>query len=155
MPPLDKYTVSSDLPPGPGASLPVPPEGALEPFRFWINQETPRQKKAPEWRSIPAKEGLTVEMAADGKWRCLVNPAQVFGKVDDDRKVAFWTTSRVVRCSSDQWATYVEGLVRVGYGPDGKREKVDPPAALYLRDTVNGQPRVTVVVLEGPPSKSK
>jgi hypothetical protein len=148
MPPLDKFEVELELPTPPGKPAPVPPEAALAPFRVWVNQETPRQKKNPEWRSIPAKEGLILDMATDGRWSCLVNPVRLFAKFDDEAEVMHWTTSRTLRCSSDQWKTNVEGLVRVGYAPDGKRLESDPRAAFHLKDFVAGQPRVTAVVLE-------
>jgi len=144
---LGKVEVTTDLPPLPGSPTPTAPESAFEPFRVWVNQESPRQKKTPEWRTIPGKEGVVLDMAPDGNWTCLVNPVQVFGNGDDGR-VAHWTTSRTVRCSSDNWRTSVQGLVRVGYDPDGKRGESDPPVALYLKDIVAGVPRVTVVVLE-------
>jgi hypothetical protein len=150
---LEKYEVTIELPPEPGKPAPVPPDAALEPFRVWVNQETPRQKKNPEWQTIPAKEGRVLDMAADGNWSCLVNPVKVFGKIDEDRTVAHWTTSRTLRCSSDNWKTAIEGVVRVGYAPDGKRGDTDPRAAIYLKDNVGGAPRSTVVVLE--PSKPK
>ena len=92
-------------------------------------------------------------MAQDGNWSCLINPVRIFGKIDDDLTVTHWTTSRTLRCSSDNWRTSIEGLVRVGYAPDGKRGDADPRAALYLKDIVAGVPRATVVVLE--PSKPR
>jgi hypothetical protein len=150
---LEKFEVSIELPPEPGKPAPAPPDAALEPFRVWVNQETPRQKKNPEWQAVPAKEGKILDLAADGNWRCLVNPAKVFGKIDEDRTVTHWTVSRTLRCSSDNWRTSTEGLVRVGYAPDGTRGEVDPRAAFYLKDIVAGVPRVTVVVME--PAKGK
>jgi hypothetical protein len=151
--PLDSFEVTVDLPPQPGKPAQVPPERALLPFRVWVNQETPRQKKTPEWRTIPAKEGVVLDMAPDGNWSCLVNPVKVLGKNDEDGVVAHWTTSRTLRCSSDGWKTSVEGLVRVGYAPDGKRGETDPKAVFHLRDVVGGAPRFTVVVLEALPAK--
>jgi len=145
---LEKFEVTLELPPEPGKPAQAPPEAALEPFRVWVNQETPRQKKNPEWVTIPAKEGKVLEMAPDGNWWCLVNPVKVFGKIDEDRTIVHWTTSRTLRCSSDNWRTSVEGLIRVGYAADGQRGEADPRAALYLKDTVAGVPRTTVVVLE-------
>jgi hypothetical protein len=150
---LEKYEVTIELPPEPGKPAPAPPDAALEPFRVWVNQETPRQKKNPEWQLVPAKEGKVLDMAPDGNWSCLVNPSKAFGKIDEDRSVVHWTMSRTLRCSSDNWKTAIEGVVRVGYAPDGKRGEADPRAAFYLKDTVAGAPRSTTVVLEPPKSK--
>lgn len=151
VPPLEAFEVKLEVPSAPGAPPPSVPEGALAPFRVWINQETPRQKKTPEWRSFGAKEGLLLDMAADGKWRCLLNPVHLLGRLDDKLTADHWTASRSLRCSSDGWATFVEALVRVGYERDGKFDEADPRSALYLRDNVGGQARVTAVVLEYKP----
>jgi hypothetical protein len=150
---LEKFEVAIELPPEPGKPTPAPPDAVLEPFRVWVNQETPRQKKNPEWQAIPAKDAKILDMAADGNWRCLVNPVKVFGKIDEDRTITHWTASRTLRCSSDNWRTSTDGLVRVGYAPDGTRGEADPRAAFYLKDIVAGVPRVTVVVME--PAKGK
>jgi hypothetical protein len=99
---LEKYEVTIELPPEPGKPAPAPPDAALEPFRVWVNQETPRQKKNPEWQLVPAKEGKVLDMAPDGNWSCLVNPSKAFGKIDEDRSVVHWTMSRTLRCSSDE-----------------------------------------------------
>jgi hypothetical protein len=145
---LEKFEVTLELPPEPGKPAQAPPEAALQPFRSWVNQEVPRQKKNPEWVTIPAKEGKVLDMAPDGHWSCIVNPVKVFGKIDEDRTVVHWTTSRTLRCSSDNWRTSIEGLIRVGYAPDGQRGEADPRTALYLKDIVAGIPRTTAVVLE-------
>ena len=150
---LGTFEVTTEVPPPAGSAMPSPPERALAPFRVWINQETPRQKKTPEWRTVPAKDGVVLDMAPDGNWSCLVNPVKVFGNSDEDGSVSHWTTSRTLRCSSDQWKTSIESLVRVGYAADGKRGETDPKAVLYLKDVVSGAPRVTVVVLEAPQAK--
>jgi hypothetical protein len=145
---MDTYDVTLEIPPTPGKPAAAPSDAVLAPFRVWVNQETPRQKKTPEWRSYPSKEGATLELEPDGRWRCVLGGARVFGKFEIDRKVSQWTVSRTLRCSSDGWATYVEGLVRVAYDPEGKRVHTDPLAALRLNDVVAGQPRETVVVLD-------
>jgi hypothetical protein len=154
-PPLDAFEAKLEVPSAPGAAPPSVPEGALGPFRVWINQETPRQKKTPEWRSFGAKEGLLLDLAADGKWRCLLNPVHLLGRLDDKRTADHWTASRTLRCSSDGWATYVEALVRVGYQRDGKLDEADPRSALYLEDTVGGHRRVTAVVLDYKPEPAR
>jgi len=150
-PPIDRYEVMLDIPPKPGKPAPEPSESVLAPFRVWVNQESPMQKKTPEWRSYPAKEGASIELAPDGKWRCLLNPVRIRGKYEETRKLDFWAVSRTLRCSSDGWATYVEGLVSAQYDETGKREHAEPPAAMYLKDIVGGVPRSTVVVLEVQP----
>lgn len=151
VPPLDAFEVKLEVPSAPGAAPPAVPDGVLGPFRVWINQETPRQKKTPEWRSFGAKEGLVLDMAADGKWRCLLNPVHLLGRLDEKMTADHWTASRTLRCSSDGWATFVEALVRVGYEQGGKLDEADPRSALYLEDTVGGRARVTTVVLEYKP----
>lgn len=147
-PPLGTFEVTFELPPKPGQPAPTPPDAALRPWRVWINQELPRQKKNPEWRPYAAKDGALLDVATDGKWRCLMTPARLFAKFDDRKKVAEWTSSRNVRCSSDGWRTHVETLVRCRFAPDGKPTTSDPPGAMYLNDVVNQEPRTTVVVLE-------
>ena len=88
-------------------------------------------------------------MAGDGKWRCLLNPVRVVGKVSERNKVATWIASRTVRCSSDGWRTFVQGLVHAGFDPDGKETETTASAVLYLNEQMGGAPRSTVVVLEG------
>jgi hypothetical protein len=147
-PPFGTFDVTLQLPPKAGQPAPTPPEAALRPWRVWINQELPRQKKNPEWRPYAAKEGALLDVAMDGKWRCLMTPVQLFATFDDHRKVAEWVASRNVRCSSDGWKTHVETLVRSRFAPDGTPTTSDPPGAMYLSDVVDRQPRSTVVVLE-------
>lgn len=147
--PPEGFEVELELPPPPGNAAVVPPDGALSASRIWVNQEVPRQKKTPEWREIPAKQGAPVDMAVDGRWRCVVDAVKVHGRADEDATVAHWTTSRSVRCSTDGFRTFVQGLVREGYDPAGKPTGADPRAVLRLRDVVEGTARTTVVALEG------
>jgi len=115
----------------------------------WVNQEEPRQHKAPAWRVIGAKEGVRLELATDGKWRCLVNPVHVLGKLNERAKIGRWIVSRSIRCSKDDFRTSVEGRVQAWFDVDGKEFETTPSVPLYLNDNVGGQKRVTVVVLEG------
>lgn len=146
-PPLDPFDVEHALPPKPGQPAPKPPAKALAPWRVWINQEKPRQKKNPHWRPYEAKTAAMLDIAEDGKWRCLVTAARLFASYDEHASIREWTASRRVRCSVDGWKTYVESYVRSGFRPDGTPTVADPPAPLYLHDVVNGQARSTVVVL--------
>lgn len=148
-PPFESYTVRVDVPATAGKPVPAPPEGALRPWRVWVNQEVPRQKKAPAWRVAGAKEGVLLDLADDGSWKCMLNPVHVQGKASEWAKVRNWVVSRAVRCSRDGFRTSVEGRVQAGFDLDGKETEVSPSAALYLRDIVAGQLRETVVVLEG------
>lgn len=148
-PPFDAFEVTLEVKPAKGRPAATPPDGALRPWRVWVNQERPRQKKAPTWRVYGAKEGAFLDLAADGKWQCLVNPVKVFGKVNERAKIADWIVSRTVRCSCDGWRAYVDGFVQASFDAEGKETETTPSAALYLNDTVGGAPRATVVVLEG------
>lgn len=147
-PPLGTFEIAFELAPKAGQPAPTPPDAAMKPWRVWINQELPRQKKNPEWRPYAAREGALLDVATDGKWRCLVSAARVFAKFDDHMKVDEWITSRNVRCSGDGWRTHAETLVRCRFAPDGTPTTSDPPGAMYLADVVNREPRSTVVVLE-------
>jgi hypothetical protein len=149
IPPLDHYEMTLEVPPAPGKPAPAVPDTVLGPARVWINQETPRQKKTPVWQPFPAKDGTLLDLSPDGKWRCLLNPVHVLGSVEESATVERWTTSRTLRCTSDNWSTFVEGLVTGVYAQDGKRVEGVPRAVLYLKDVVGGQPRSTVVVLDG------
>jgi hypothetical protein len=147
--PFQEFTVTHEIPPAKGQPAAVPPEGALRPWRVWVNQEYPRQKKAPAWRSVDAKQGSFVDLAEDGKWRCLVNPVHVVGKANERGKIASWVVTRSVRCSADGFRTSVEGRVLAAFDADGRETQTTPSAPLYLSDTVAGQRRFTAVVLEG------
>jgi hypothetical protein len=115
----------------------------------WINQEVPRQKKAPTWHSYGAKEGVELEIADDGKWRCLLNPVRVVGRMSERGKIGGWLASRSVRCSPDRFRTSVDARVQAAFDVDGNETDKSPSAPLYLHEFVAGQPRETVVVLEG------
>lgn len=154
-PPFETFEVQLELPPAKGQPATTPPDAALRPWRVWVNQEEPRQHKAPAWRSVGPKEGVHLELAADGRWRCLLNPAHVLGKVNERAKIALWIVSRAVRCSRDEFRTSVEGRVQAVFDTDGKEIETTPSAPLYLNDKVGGQKRVTVVVLEGQRVKQK
>jgi hypothetical protein len=147
-PPFETFGVTLELPTSKNTDA-SPPQGALRPWRVWVNQEEPRQKKAPEWRSFGAKDGAVLDLAADGKWRCIVNPVRVRGRANEQAKTAEWVVSRTVRCSSDGWSSHVEAFVEADFDADGKEVDVTPSAALRLNDVVGGAARSTVVVLEG------
>jgi hypothetical protein len=114
-----------------------------------VNQEEPRQHKAPSWRAVGAKEGANLGLAMDGRWRCLVNPVHVVGKANERAQIATWIVSRTVRCSRDGYRTSVESRVQAWFDDDGKEFQTTPSIPLYLNDLVGGKKRVTVVVLEG------
>jgi hypothetical protein len=114
-----------------------------------VNQEEPRQKHAPEWRTYAAKEAASLDVAADGTWRCLINPVRVTGKANEHGKTSDWIVMRTIRCSSDGWRSYVEGFAQAAFDGEGKETDVTPSAALRLSEVVSGVRRNTVVVLEG------
>lgn len=130
-----------------GGKMPVMPESILKPYRVWVNQEEPRQKKNPQWASFAPKEGAMLDLAADGKWRCLVTPAHVLGRIGEHSPVRDWTVSRSVRCSTDGFSTFLETTARSGYDETGAPLRNDPPASVHLNDVVGGKPRRTVVVI--------
>jgi hypothetical protein len=148
-PPFERFDVQLEIPPAKGQPALAPPEAVLRPWRVWVNQEEPRQHKAPAWRAVGAKEGANLELAADGRWRCLMNPVHVLGKANERAKIATWIVSRSIRCSRDEYRTSVEGRAQAWFELDGKEIQTTPSVPLYLNDTVGGQKRVTVVVLEG------
>src|SRR5262245_35638131 len=61
-PKFEPFEVQLELPPKPGQPAASPPDGALRPWRVWVNQERPRQKKAPQWQPVAAKEGALLDM---------------------------------------------------------------------------------------------
>jgi hypothetical protein len=148
-PPFEKFEVQLELPPPKGQPAATPPEAVLRPWRVWVNQEEPRQHKAPSWRVIGAREGVNLELAPDGRWRCLANPVHVLGKVNERAKIAIWIVSRSVRCSRDGYRSSVESRVQASFDVEGKEVETAPSVPMYLNDTVGGKKRVTVVVLEG------
>jgi hypothetical protein len=148
-PPFEKFEVDLEVQPKKGQPAAMPPESVLRPWRVWVNQEEPRQKKAPSWRVIGAKEGAYLELAPDGRWRCLLNPVHVAGKANERAQIASWVVSRSLRCSRDGFRTSVESRVQARFGDDGKEFETAPSVPMYLNDIVGGKKRVTVVVLEG------
>jgi len=154
--PSESFDVTFNMPLGKGKPAPVPPDATLQPWSVWINQERPRQAKNPKWESYDAKTGATLELPKEGKWRCVLSPVHVFGRLDERGAVADWTASRRVRCSADAFQTFVETVVRALYEPDGSLTQVESPAAMSLEEVVQGQARFTAVVLRagGPPKPS-
>jgi hypothetical protein len=148
-PPIGHFAVTFESGGPPGKPHPEPPEATLRPWRVWVDQERPRQKKNPEWRSFGAKDGALLDMAPDGKWACLVNPVTLLGTIGEKAKIVGWVASRTIRCSSDGWKTSTDARVRAGFDTEGKPTELDPSAVLYLNDVVGGTERMTVVVLEG------
>ena len=147
-PPLGDFEIELELPPPPGSNSPEPPAAALRPWRVWINQEQPRQRKNPAWQPYAARQSATLELAADGRWRCLITPTQLFAKFDEPRSLRSWSATRHVRCSPDGWKTYSETTVHCSFTASGELTRCAPPAAVHLADVVGGEPRSTVVVLE-------
>jgi len=147
-PPADVFDAKVDAPEVKGKPFPPPPDAALTPWKVWINQEEPRQKKAPVWQHYDAKGSPVLDLAADGAWRCSLGAVHVVGQTMEHGALRSWTASRKIRCSTDGFRTQVESMVRAEYGPDCTMTGLDAPGAMYLRDVVNGQPRTTVVVLK-------
>lgn len=147
-PPFDHFEVKLE-PQLPGKSAPEPPSAAFRPWRVWVNQEQPRQKKNPQWASYGAKDGALVDLSPDGHWSCLLTPVTLVATSAERGGVGAWTASRSLRCSSDHWRSYVESRVRAAFDPQGKPGEIDPSGVLYLSDIVAGALRSTVVVLEG------
>ncbi len=147
-PPLDSFEVKLDATPKKGAPS-TPPDPVLRPWRVWIVQQYPLQKKTPHWETFAARDGRLLDLAPDGNWRCLVTPVRLLGKINDHQRVGTWIATRAVRCSSDGWRTSAEARVRAAFDPDGVPGPLDPSAPLFLNDVVNGEPRLTIVVLEG------
>lgn len=148
-PPFEAFEVRREIPVAKGQPDAPPPEGVLRPWRVWINQERPRQKKAPDWRVYAAKDAAMLDIASDGKWRCLLNPIHALGKINEHGKIGSWIASRAIRCSSDGWRTFVEGPVQTSFDPQGNEIETGASAVLYLNEVVGGVPRSTAVVLEG------
>jgi hypothetical protein len=146
-PPLGSYQVLFEAPPPAGSARPSPVPAAERPWRVWVNQEVPRQKPNPHWKPSPIKETTLLEMAADGRWRCAVTPAEVLARIGEDLKLGSWQVSRRLVCSNDGWLTNVEERAQVTYGLDGKVVDSKTEASLILNDQVGGKPRVTVVGL--------
>jgi hypothetical protein len=156
-PPFEPFAVELNVPVPAGKPAPTPPPKALEAWRVWVNQEQPRQKKNPKWVAVPGRESRILDMAADGRWRCIVNPVRLRGQVDDDGTIEAWLASRTARCSSDGWKTHVESHVRAMLDATGKVTQADTMAPLFLNDVVDGQPRRTIVLLAAlgtPPARS-
>jgi hypothetical protein len=147
-PPSEPFAVELSVPLPAGKPVPEPPPKALEAWRVWVNQEQPRQKKNPVWIDVPGNETRVLDMAEDGRWRCVVNPVRLRGQADEDGSVEAWALSRTARCSSDGWKTHVESLVRTTLDATGKLLQADPIAPIFLNDVVDGQPRRTIVLLE-------
>lgn len=148
-PAFGKYEVASELRLPQGQPTPTPPESVLRPWRVWVNQERPRQKKAPSWHAYAAKEAALLDIAEDGRWRCLIDPVHVLGKANERGKLGSWIVSRSVKCSIDGFRTSVEARVQAAFDPEGKEAEATESVPLYLNDAVKGQMRSTAVVLEG------
>lgn len=145
---MGEFRIDYDLPARPGARAPSPPAPALSPWRVWINQERPRQKKNPQWSAVPAKSGAKLDMAPEGHFRCVLTPVSLFAHQESETEVKTWTATRAVRCSSDGFRTNVESRLVVDVSPTG--EVTLPPErepSLLLHDVVAGQNTETVVAL--------
>ncbi len=147
-PALENYAVTYEVQPENGKPGEPPPDPALGPWRVWINQERPRQKKAPEWTPVPAKEARLLELAPDGHWRCGVNGVRLLGKTGESGSIELWQATRALRCSTDGFRTHVDAVVHATFDDSGKQLAADPRSVIYLNDVVDGVPRVTVVGLE-------
>jgi hypothetical protein len=76
-------------------------------------------------------------LPAGSAWKCIYNPVRFVAQTDrDDERVTGWAVGRNVRCTTDGWATYVEGAHGVTVTLDGKRAPMSPQMELYLRDRI-------------------
>ncbi|MBM4362067.1 MAG: hypothetical protein FJ104_05260, partial [Deltaproteobacteria bacterium] len=142
------YRLVHELPPAAGAAAPVPPPEVLAPFRVWVNQEQPRQRRAPGWVPFSLETGTALELEPGAAHRCLLDGAEVFAKYEDPTTLDRWRVTRTLRCSSDGFRTIVAGTVRAWYSPEGKLLDADPRAALSLVEPGQTPPRITAVVLD-------
>lgn len=133
----------------------MPPEDLLEPWRAFVNQERPRQKKNPKWQTLPPKQSITLQMPEGSSYRCQVGPLVVRGHgTEAQDAVQMWVLSRSLKCSSDGWQTFSEQVHQVFVKPDGDREvPVDRTIAL-LRERGQGDGlKETTVILRSDKQK--
>jgi hypothetical protein len=148
-PPLEAFRLEPWVSPRKGIDPVTPPESLLRPWRAFVNQERPRQKKNPRWQSLPPKEAVFLEMQGESAFRCLVNPLEIGARTDEDEtEVEAWVLMRRMRCSSDGWATWAQVEHTVLVDLDGKERPLIDHGELFLRERREGAPpRETTVFL--------
>lgn len=127
----------------------MPPESLVGPARVWVNQERPRQKKNPKWQTVDGRKAVELELASDGRWRCILNPLEIRARPDEDEaKVEAWHVQRSVLCSSDGWKTWTEHPHVDLVNPDGEKQaSMSEQTEIFLRELVGGRTRETTIVV--------
>jgi hypothetical protein len=140
-----------DAPPVP------PPESLLEPWRVFVKQERPRQKKNARWRSVPAKDGVELAMPPDSRFRCIVNPLELTPQPAENlRSVAAWMLIRRVRCSNDGWASWTESsFARLVLADGSSKDAVDHVEVLLREVMDDSSIRETTVLLRADQEQRK
>jgi hypothetical protein len=147
-PPFEKFELAPWKSPREKIAPVAPPGSLLETWRVFVNQERPRQKKNPRWISLPPREGVTLPMAEDGRFRCIVNPLRVQARPNDDLSgVDAWVLMRSVLCSGDGWRTWTDSPHQVVVLPDGKRTATIEQTDVLLREPIDGKVRETTIIL--------
>jgi hypothetical protein len=147
-PPFEKFELEPWKSPRKGIDPVAPPEGLLTTWRVFVNQERPRQKKNPRWIPLPPREAVTLPMAEDGRFRCIVNPLRVQARPnDDDSGVDAWILTRSVLCSGNGWRTWTDSPHQVVVLPEGKRTRTIEQTDVLLREPIDGKTRETTIIL--------
>jgi hypothetical protein len=126
----------------------APPESLLAAWRVFVNQEKPRQKKNPQWRSIPPKDAVELEMEPGTAFRCIVNPLEVQARpTEDDDGVDAWVLTRKILCSGDGWKTWTESPHQVVVPKEGKVTRTIEQTEVLLREPLGDKTRETTILM--------
>jgi hypothetical protein len=126
----------------------APPDSLLAPWRIFVNQERPRQKKNPRWAPLPSKEAVTVAMPEGSAYECIVNPLVIKAQPNEKADgIEAWALSRGVLCSKDGWHAWTESLHQAFVTPDGERKEPAEQTIILLRERTGKDVRETTVVL--------
>jgi hypothetical protein len=156
-PPYEPFTLTEWRPPVPkDAPVSRPTKDLLFPWYVIVDQRTPRPKKNFQWTELPAERGGELELPSGSAWKCIHNPVRFVAQTDrDDERLTGWTVVRNVRCTTDGWATYVEGAHGVTASLDGKRAPISPQMELHLRDRLGEKPAEVSVVMRSDDPRPK
>jgi hypothetical protein len=125
----------------------VPPETLFQPWYLWFEQQRPRQKKNPRLLEVSAREAKVLERISGNPWRCLVTPVRAEATPSENAvEPPGWTVTRLIRCSSDGWRSWVESAHSVV--ATGEASALPPAVSgMNLRHSSEGVVTETQVVL--------
>ena len=137
-------------PPGDVSSMDArsPPPAAWAPWRIWVSKDGETAAEVvKKQQTIQVQASGELDFPSGSKWRCAYGPVWFSPRGDGyDKPASFWVLGRPVNCSSDGWATHVQGLHTIIVERDARISNPGDQLEIYLDENGDRQMEYTVIL---------